>query len=95
VTAKFLDLRREVRHPAEGGVRITFRNPQYQKVEGRLVDVSDSGFRMSHTSRQLMPGQVVEFRHESSGGAARVVWNRIMENAVETGFFVLSEKKSQ
>jgi hypothetical protein len=84
------DARREPRYPAEGIVRIFFRNPQERSVEGRLVDLSESGFRIAHSSHDLHPGQVVEFRRQGAEGSARVVWNRILDNTVETGFLLLA-----
>jgi hypothetical protein len=86
------DARREPRHAAEGSVSVKFHNPRAQKVEGRLVDLSAGGFRMAHSSTDLLLGLVVEFTHAEAKGSARVVWNRIMENRVETGFLILSAK---
>jgi hypothetical protein len=44
---------------------------------------------MAHSSTDLLRGLVVEFSHASAKGSARVVWNRILENRVETGFLIL------
>jgi hypothetical protein len=77
--------RREPRRPASGAVRVmTPRGP----VNGRLVDVSYSGFRMSHQGATLETGQVLEFRHGGAAGRARVIWNRIVQGRTETGFFI-------
>jgi hypothetical protein len=35
---------------------------------------------------------VVEFSHYLAVGAARVMWNRIMDQRVETGFLVVRAK---
>ena len=85
-----IELRREPRRPGSGAVRIWFDNPEHREVSGRLVDVSDSGFRMSHDCALLQSGQMVEFRHVEATGRARVVWNRIVDVNVETGFLVLA-----
>lgn len=82
------EARREPRRQAEGSVVVEYRNPQKQHVEGRLVDLSESGFRMAHESTELIPGMVVKFQHAVAKGSARVVWNRILENRVETGFLI-------
>jgi hypothetical protein len=82
--------RREQRRRASGTVRIRFGNPRPQEVAGDLVDVSESGFRMAHAFPSLEAGQVVEFSHLEARGRARVMWNRIVEQRVETGFFVVS-----
>ena len=44
-----------------------------------------------HMYPALSAGQKVEFRHEGTDGTALVVWNRIFEEHVETGFFILQE----
>ena len=80
--------RREERRPANGSVRVQFSNPRVIRIEGRLIDVSSGGFRMSHEYTSLAAGQVVEFAHSEATGSARVMWNRIVERAVESGFLV-------
>jgi hypothetical protein len=54
-----------------------------------LVDYSHNGFRAIHAYAALHAGQVVDFQHAIAGGRARVMWNRIMDDRVETGFLVL------
>jgi hypothetical protein len=53
------------------------------------VDYSNSGFRAVHNCAALHSGQEVEFRHAVAVGRARVMWNRITDDRVETGFLVL------
>ncbi len=84
--------RREHRREASGLVRVRFSDPQPQDVEGRLMDVSSSGFRMAHGYAPLAAGQIVEFAHLEATGRARVIWNRIVEGKVETGFLVVLGK---
>ena len=87
----YTEKRREPRRPGRGAVRISWENPRPYEVEGRLRDYSPSGFRMRHASHDLTAGQLVEFMHFSGKGRARVVWNRITGEEVETGFLVVSE----
>ena len=82
--------RREPRQPAEGVIRIWFTNPEPFEIQGRLMDVSVSGFRMAHEFAALEAGQMVEFAHVEAAGRARVVWNRIADARVETGFVVVA-----
>lgn len=82
--------RREQRRQASGMVRIRFSDPQPREIAGRLLDVSENGFRMTHDFRSLPAGQVVEFSHVEARGRARVIWNRIVEQSVETGFLVVA-----
>ena len=82
--------RRETRQPAQGPVLVRFADPQPLEILGQLMDVSPSGFRMAHTNQSLPSGQMVEFSHSSGVGAARVMWNRITENRVETGFLIVN-----
>ena len=82
--------RTERRHKAEGQLKLCFNDPGHHEVTGRLVDYSKSGFRAIHDYAALHTGQVVEFQHVVAVGKARVMWNRISDNRVETGFLVLT-----
>ncbi|MGD1096953.1 MAG: PilZ domain-containing protein [Bryobacteraceae bacterium] len=84
------EMRREQRRKAEGAVRVSFANPKPVQIDGRLVDVSAGGFRMSHTCTSLSAGQLVEFKHAESAGQAQVMWNRVASKHVETGFRVVT-----
>jgi len=83
------DKRREQRRLASGRVRVNFTDPQPQEVAGKLMDVSPGGFRMKHEYASLRSGQMVEFTHAEAKGQAQVVWNRILDGGVETGFRVV------
>ena len=83
------DRRTEQRHSTKGEVRFSFDDPARLEITGRLVDYSKNGFRAIHTYPALHTGQVVEFRHVVTVGKARVMWNRIQGDKVETGFLVL------
>jgi hypothetical protein len=87
------ELRREERRQADGAVRVRYANPRPVEIEGRLVDISKSGFRMAHNCVTLVSGQVVEFSHLEASGKARVMWNRVVEERVETGFLVVGARK--
>jgi len=54
-----------------------------------MLDYSQSGFRAVHSYPALYTGQVVAFRHAVDAGEARVMWNRIADECVETGFLVI------
>ena len=84
--------RSEIRQPAEGPVSVRFADPQPLEIQGELVDVSPSGFRMAHANHSLQSGQMVEFSHSFAVGVARVMWNRIMDQRVETGFRIVTAK---
>ena len=84
--------RREVRQPAEGPVLVNFANPQPMEILGELMDVSPSGFRMAHANQSLQSGQLVGFSHSLAIGTARVMWNRIMDHRVETGFRIVTTR---
>ena len=84
--------RQEVRQPAEGPILVHFSDPQPMEIVGELVDMSPSGFRMSHANQSLQSGQVVEFSHPYAVGVARVMWNRILDRRVETGFRIVDSK---
>ncbi len=80
------DLRREPRLPAEGLILISLEG---QTITGRLMDVSLSGFRATHTCAGLQSGTAVKFQHPAASGTARVVWNRISGAGIESGFLIL------
>ena len=91
-TASLRESRREQRRPADGLVRVRYTNPRQVQIEGRLVDVSAGGFRMRHKWTALSAGQIVEFSYPEATGQARVVWNRVAGDHVETGFLVVALK---
>ena len=80
--------RREARRRGRGSVLVRSENPGSRDIQGRLVDVSASGFRMAHECTVLTAGQYVKFAHVEAKGRARVVWTRIAAEAVESGFVV-------
>ena len=80
--------RREARREGHGNVMVRSENPGSRDIQGRLVDLSASGFRMAHECAALTAGQYVKFAHVEAKGRARVVWTRIAAQAVESGFVV-------
>jgi hypothetical protein len=44
---------------------------------------------MAHASTALAPGQILHFSHSAASGSARVIWNRVLDDRVETGFLIL------
>jgi len=81
--------RSECRQPVDGHLKFSFDDPAHQEVTGRLLDYSKSGFRAAHTYAALPTGQVVDFEHVIAGGQARVMWNRIADEGVESGFLII------
>ncbi len=87
----YAEKRREPRQPTSGQVAVNPEDPMVgQGFEGTLVDVSAGGFRARHRCVGVYPGLVVQFSHSKARGEARVVWNRILGEDVESGFLVLS-----
>ena len=84
------DKRRETRRPVTGRVVVKFSDPQPFEVDGALMDVSAGGFRMKHICNSLRSGQVVDFSHVEAKGKAQVMWNRILDGGIETGFRVVN-----
>ena len=80
--------RRETRRQGHGNVLVRPESPGSRDVQGRLVDVSTCGFRMAHQCSGLTAGQYVTFAHVEARGRARVVWTRILDNSVESGFVI-------
>ena len=84
------DRRRERRHRIDAELRFSFDDPSRQEIVGRLLDYSQSGFRATHAYAALHTGQIVHFKHVSADGKARVMWNRISGDSVETGFLIIN-----
>lgn len=84
--------RRETRRPGKGNVLVRCASPHRLEIEGRLVDISASGFRMVHACPALAAGLYVDFSHVEAKGRARVVWTRILAGSVESGFVVAAEE---
>lgn len=81
--------RTEPRFKASGEVRLRVGGPHSVAVPGRIVDVSHHGMRVVHMYAALTSGTMVEIETGAEVFAARVVWNRISEDGVESGFYVL------
>lgn len=82
--------RYEPRTAVQGRVVVNLTEPMEQEFAGDLLDVSGNGFRAAHACRELHSGQIVRFHHDSASGQARVVWTRIEDQRVESGFFILT-----
>jgi hypothetical protein len=93
MSSRVQEKRREDRREATGVVRVRFSDPRTIEIEGQLMDVSSNGFRMSHGCAMLEAGQLVEFSHIEATGRARVMWNRILAERVESGFLVLAAQE--
>ena len=83
------DRRSETRYKGQGPLKLSFQDPAPQEIDGELMDYSKSGFRAVHAYAALHTGQVVDFQHAVADGKARVMWNRIADDRVETGFLVI------
>jgi hypothetical protein len=80
---------RRYSYKGQGPLKLSFDDPSPQEITGQLMDYSTSGFRAVHAYAALHTGQVVDFQHAVADGKARVMWNRIAGDRVETGFFVI------
>ena len=83
------DRRSEQRHAGHGTLKLSFDDPAPQEVNGELLDYNTSGFRAEHpyTALSRRPGSGVPA--SVAVGRARVMWNRIANDRVETGFLVI------
>jgi hypothetical protein len=83
------DRRSEERFDRNGELRLSLDDPMPQEITGTLLDYSRNGFRALHNCAELHTGQVVQFEHLIASGTARVIWNRILPERVESGFLVV------
>ncbi len=88
--AHWKERRTAVRHKATGSVSLQIPEESAANFEGRLLDISATGFRAVHANSHLRSGQECDFTLPGSRGKARVVWNRITPTHVETGFLILN-----
>jgi hypothetical protein len=86
------DRRAETRHKATGNVTLRLNEDYQVAFEGRLMDISASGFRVRHANSHLRSGQECDFSLPGTRGRARVVWNRITTGFIETGFLILTHE---
>ncbi|MBY0504997.1 MAG: PilZ domain-containing protein [Bryobacteraceae bacterium] len=84
------DRRREPREDAQGVVRLFTLEQERFVFEGEMRDVSASGFRLEHTNQRVRSGDEFRFESPYSSGLARVMWNRILDDSVESGFFIVA-----
>jgi len=83
------DRRAEARHKAAGSVSLRLNEDYQVAFEARLLDISAGGFRVRHANSQLRSGQECDFALPGTKGRAKVVWNRITPEYIETGFLIL------
>jgi hypothetical protein len=83
--------RTEVRKPTHGEVLFVLDAPDSGQFRGNLIDYSTRGFRAAHPHTSLSAGQQIHFRHAFGEGRALVMWNRILERHVESGFLIVDE----
>jgi hypothetical protein len=89
--------RRKPRREVQGVVFLHILNSDLRSepIRAFLIDLSASGFRASHTSKELCSGQEVTFFHDAGEGRARLVWTRIVGQSVESGFLVCQGKRKE
>ncbi len=85
-----MERRGENRKLAKGEVWFT-EDAGSLEFSGRLIDSSNSGFRASHSHKSISTGQQVRFRHALGQGSAVVMWNRILDRHIESGFLILDK----
>ena len=82
------DRRAEPRFQANGVVRMLVGGPQALSIPGRVLDISQHGMRVEHMYAALTSGMVLEIETGNTRFTARVVWNRIKSDGVESGFYL-------
>lgn len=79
--------RSEERYAAEGFVELQPKAPARAAITASLVDVSSGGFRARHRDFSLGTGDKVSFQHAGGSGTAVVMWTRVFDGQVESGFY--------
>ena len=83
------DRRKSPRNGTSGRVLISITDPVRSTVEAELVETSEMGFRISHGSKELVPGIVVEYSASHASGRARVIWTHVLEGRHVSGFMIV------
>ncbi len=83
------DRRSEERYAADGYVHLRLESPQQMIVRGRLLDISEHGMRVEHMYTSLASGMVLQVEVDGVLRTARVMWNRITSEGVDSGFYLI------
>ena len=83
------DRRDEPRFHATGEVRLVIGGPQALSIPARILDVSQHGMRIEHMYAALTSGILIQIESGTTQFTARVVWNRIKDDGVESGLYLL------
>ena len=82
--------RKGSRTPATGRVEILFGDPAPSCIDGELVEMSDTGFRVAHDCKGLEPGLEVYCRRSGEMPVkARVIWTHVLGLRRVSGFLIL------
>lgn|SRR6266436_7103991 len=85
--------RRKPRRKTEGLVFLTATASGASSlvVSASLVNLSESRFCASHSSKELSPGREVAFCHDIEIGVAKVVWTEVLGQETKSGFLILED----
>lgn len=83
------DRRKAPRVARTGDVLISLHEPVERSIAAELIETSDLGFRVSHASRELVPGVIVQFSTPQRSGRARVIWTHVLEGRFVSGMMLL------
>jgi hypothetical protein len=72
-----------------GAIILRYSDPRPAEIAGRLLDMSEQGFRVAHFDPTLQPGRIVRFHHVTMDGQACVMWTRSLADHVESGLRIL------
>jgi hypothetical protein len=81
--------RTEPRFHATGEVRLLIGGPRPLSIPAWILDVSQHGMRVKHMYPALTSGLLLQIESGTSRYTARVAWNRIKDDGVESGVYLL------
>jgi hypothetical protein len=83
------DRRKKPRRPVSAEGVLYSSAPEPLTIPCCLLDISANGFRASHGHAELAPGTEVRLRSPYTGEVlARVVWTAIVNERIESGFYM-------
>lgn len=81
--------RHHKRRSTQGEITLRMEGDSPLEVRAVLLDISATGFRARHGNLTLARNRDIQFETAGFSGRARVVWNRILGEEVESGFVII------
>ena len=89
MATRVAERRRCSRSPRSERVEVSFGDPALLTAEAELVEISPTGFRITHESKDLISGLEIQLRRDEVVSRARVVWTHLLNGRRVSGCVAL------